>query len=103
MPMRRSFILILLAGCADGRDPAWDAPREILGPVPLKDRVAYVDGARDPVVVVDASPEVGPAPRVHTWRVGRRPLFAAPTPDRSRLAVVTRGFEALREGEVDDD
>ncbi len=98
--MRSLIVLSLLAtaACGGGRPDAWDASRAIMGPVAMKDRVAYVDGARDRVVVVDAS---GDTPRVNTFAVGRRPLFAAPTPDRTRLAVVTRGEEAILQGEID--
>jgi hypothetical protein len=91
--------LILVTACGDGRPEGWNRARQVLGPVPLKDAVAYVDDARDEVVLVDMSE---PAPRVATVSIGRRPIYAMPTPDGLRLAVVTRGMEALKEGEVDE-
>jgi hypothetical protein len=98
--MRHVLLSIWIAcACGDGRPAGWDRPRQVLGPVPLKDAVAYVDDARDEVVLVDVSE---PAPRVSTISVGRRPIFAAPTPDGLRLAVVTRGQEGVKEGEVDE-
>jgi hypothetical protein len=101
--MRRWMLFTLivagLAACDGGRSPRWDASRSIIGPIPLKDRVAYVDGARDRVVIIEA----GGAPRVHHLRVGRHPIFAAPTPDQQHLAVITRGQEAVYEGEIDEE
>ncbi len=100
--------LLVLAGpltaCGDGRAAEWDRPRSVLGPIAMKDKVAYVDTALDRVVVVDTRPGgVVAVPEIATHDVGRRPLFAAPTPDRGRLAVVTRGQEAIHEGEIDEE
>jgi hypothetical protein len=91
------------AACDGGRADEWDRTRAVLGPIAMKDKVAYVDTALDRVVVVDTRPDgaLG-TPRITAHRVGRRPLFAAPTPDRGRLAVVTRGQEAIHEGEQDE-
>jgi hypothetical protein len=97
--MRRVLPLVLLVACTADRDPALDRPRVISGPVPLKNQVAYVDGALDRVVIVDANAE---NPGVSTVPVGRAPIWAAPTPDRSRLIVITRGEEALVRGQVDE-
>ena len=72
--MKKLLLLVLLAGCAE-RDPAFDRPRLITGPVPLKDQIAYVDGALDRVVLVDVADAV---PAVHTVDVGRRPVWAVP-------------------------
>jgi hypothetical protein len=93
------MLLLLLVGCAE-RDPAFDRPRLITGPVPLKDQIAYVDGALDRVVLVDVSDT---APVVHTVDVGRRPIWAVPTPAKDRLLVITRGEEALARGQVDEE
>lgn len=101
--MRKLFVaaaLLAITACVPERDPAFDRPRVISGPVPLKDRVAYVDGALDRVVIVDASTE---APVVTAVSVGRRPIWAAPTLDRERLLVITRGEEALVRGQVDEE
>jgi len=97
--MRNLMILMLLAGCAE-RDPAFDRPRLITGPVPLKDQIAYVDGALDRVVLVDVAEET---PRVASVNVGRRPIWAVPTPARDRLLVITRGEEALARGQIDEE
>src|SRR5437764_265396 len=92
-------ILLLAAACTAERDPAFDRPRIVDGPVPLKDKVAYVDGALDRVVLVDASVT---APKIAAVGVGRQPIWSVPTPDRSRLLVITRGEEALERGQVDE-
>ncbi len=100
--MRTHALLFLCAipACVPDRDPAFDRPRIVAGPVPLKEQVAYVDGALDRVVLVDADPE---HPRVTTVPIGRRPIWAIPTPDRERLLVITRGEEALARGQVDEE
>ncbi len=90
----------LVAGCAAERDPAFDRPRQITGPIPLKQQVAYVDGALDRVVLVDLAEA---RPRVFAVPVGRRPIWASPTFDRDRLLVITRGEEALARGQVDEE
>jgi hypothetical protein len=91
----------VLAGCWDGgRHPGWERSRALIGPLPMKDRIAYVDGARDQVVAVDLG---GDDPAIHAWAIGRRALFATPTPDRRRLAVITRGEEATAEGLIDQE
>ncbi len=91
-------LLALVAACDGGRAAAWDRPRKLLGPVPLQDRIAWVDGARDRVVLV----EVSVPPHVYSIPIGRRAIWAAPTPDRKRLAVITRGEEARARGEQDE-
>jgi hypothetical protein len=100
--MRTQAFLLLLAipACVPERDPAFDRPRVVAGPVPLKDEVAYVDGALDRVVLVEATAD---APRITTVPIGRRPIWATPTPDRERLLVITRGEEALARGQVDEE
>jgi len=102
--MTRTIPILLLsltaAACVPDRDPAFDRPRIVDGPVPLKDRVAYVDGALDRVVLVDADPA---APTVSTIPVGRRPVWSAPTPQRDHLLVITRGEEALVRGQVNEE
>ena len=100
-----TLLFVLLSGaaataCVGERDPAFDRPRVVDGPIPLKDRVAYVDGALDRVVLVDADPE---APTVASIGVGRRPIWSAPDPQRDHLLVITRGEEALTRGQVDQD
>ena len=90
----------LVVGCAGDRLAAFDRDRTILGPIPLKDQIAWVDTAFDRVVTLDLSNDT---PRVHTFAIGRNPVYAAPTPDRDHLLVVTRGAEALARGQRDED
>jgi hypothetical protein len=96
-----AFLALLAAGPGcDDRHIAWDRPLTVIGPIRMKDRIAYVNSARDRVVSIDFS---GEAPRFHLHSIGRRAIFAAPTPDQERLAVLTRGEEALVAGMVDED
>src|SRR5688500_2479818 len=88
------------AACESNRDIGWERERTVIGPVPLKDRIAYVDSARDRVIAVDVS---GSAPRVDGYPLGRRAIFAMPTPDRTHLAVITRGEEAVIQGQIDEE
>jgi len=94
--MRNPIIIVLagalLAGCAAERDPAFNRPRLITGPVPLKEQVAYVDGALDRVVLVDLAEA---RPRVAAVSVGRRPIWASPTLDRDRLLVIPDRLHVL--------
>jgi hypothetical protein len=98
MKMRRNLLTLLaLAGCS--RPDAWDRSRQVIGPIPMKDLVAYVDTARDRVVTVDVR---GTTPKAETYAVGRQPLAAQPTPDRSKLMVLTHGQEAIEQGQTDE-
>ena len=90
-----------LTGCpSDERHIAWERSRSIIGPIALKCRVAYVDSARDRVVVVSVGEEY---PVITSYDIGRRAMFATPTPDQEHLAVITRGEEALIDGQIDED
>jgi hypothetical protein len=93
-----SLALLLLLGCEDDRPIMWDRPREILGPIPLKTQVAYVDSALDRVTLVELAAD---KPQIIHHPIGRRALEAVPSPDRHRLFVITRGEEAIHEGEID--
>ena len=98
-PHRLLATALVVLGCGGGRPDVWDRPREVYGPVPLKDAVAYVDTAREVVVMArvgTGTPELDEIP------VGHRPRFAQPTPDGQRLIVLTRGLEARRQGERDE-
>ncbi|MCP4446781.1 MAG: hypothetical protein GY811_15750 [Myxococcales bacterium] len=92
--------LCLTACYGDARDESWDRERVIIGPVAVKSRLAYVDTARDRVVAIETAEG---SPKLHSYEIGRNAIFATPTPDRDHLAVVTRGEEALRDGQVDED
>jgi hypothetical protein len=92
--------LLAAAGCADERHIGWERQRQVIGPLPLKSGVAYVDSARDLVVVVDVSAD---RPRVHRYPIGRQAIYAIATPDREHLAVITRGEEAVTQGQIDEE
>lgn len=99
--MRRLISILVLTtafACGD-REIGWERDRTIIGPIPLKDRVAYIDNARDRVIVVDMT---GSRPEIHGYTIGRRAIFAVPTPDKEHLAVVTRGEEAIVKGQIDE-
>ncbi|MEM9489815.1 MAG: hypothetical protein AAGC55_11755 [Myxococcota bacterium] len=88
-------------GCSpDDRHIGWERERVVLGPLALKHSVAYIDSARDRAITVDISDD---RPRAYTHGIGRRAIYATSTPDRERLAVITRGEEALRQGQIDQD
>lgn len=87
------------AGC-DDRHVAWDRDRAVIGPIPMKDQVAYIDSARDRAIVVDTATAV---PQTARYRIGRSAIFATTTPDQRRLAVITRGEEAVVRGQVDEE
>jgi hypothetical protein len=92
-------LVALVSGCWDDDRPiAWDRPREILGPIPLKTQVAYVDSALDRVTFVDLADD---APALRAVQIGRRAAYATPSADRHRLYVITRGEEAIHPGEID--
>jgi len=89
----------VLAGCwDDGRARVWDRDRTVLGPIPLKTQIAYVDSALDRVTFVDL---LNDAPVISRTSVGRNAIYAQPSPDRHHLFVITRGEEAVHTGEID--
>ncbi len=93
-------MISLTAACfGDDRDEFWERERTIIGPVAVKSRLAYVDTARDRVVAIETAEGL---PQLRSYRIGRNAIFATPTPERDRLAVITRGEEALRKGQVDE-
>ncbi len=73
-----TLCLLALVACGADRPPAIDRERVLLGPVPLKRQLAWIDSALDRVVAIDASDDGHPT--VNAWKIGRRPVFAAPTP-----------------------
>lgn len=103
------LLATLLPGCDSSRHIGWERQRQVVGPVPLKDSVAYIDSARDRAVIVDVTAVQGDASdpanmaSAFTVAIGRRAVFATATPDRQRLAVITRGEEALRVGQIDQE
>ncbi|HET7504017.1 MAG TPA: hypothetical protein VFK02_23515 [Kofleriaceae bacterium] len=91
-------IAALTACWSDDRPIQWTRPRSVLGPLPLKTQVAYVDSALDRVVLIDVA---GDAPVISHTQVGRRALIAVPSADRHELYVITRGEQAIHAGEID--
>jgi hypothetical protein len=88
------------AGCwSDDRPIAWERERTVLGPIPLKSQIAYVDSALDRVTLLDLEAD---APRLSLRSIGRRAILAVPSPDRHLLFVVTRGEEAISKGQIDE-
>jgi DNA-binding beta-propeller fold protein YncE len=100
--MRKLLLLAtLLAGCWDETRPVgWTRTRTVLGPIPLKTQVAYVDSALDRVTLLDLATDT---PAITTAQIGRNAEYAVPSPDRHRLFVITRGEEAIHTGEIDQD
>ena len=83
----------------DQRSPAWERTRVVLGPIPLKTQVAYVDSALDRVTLLDLEKD---QPSLAQRAIGRNAIAAVPSPDRHFLFVVTRGEEAVHRGEIDE-
>lgn len=82
----------------DDRPLVWERTRTLLGPIPLKTRVAYVDSAVDRVTLLDLADDT---PAITTAAIGRNAIHAVPSPDRHRLFVITRGEEAIHHGQID--
>ena len=82
----------------DNRPHVWDRDRTVLGPVPLKAQVAYVDSALDRVTLIDLANDT---PAIHHVQIGRRAAYAIPSPNRHQLYVITRGEEAVHTGDVE--
>jgi WD40 repeat protein len=96
--MKSILLLVLLFGCEDDRPRVWDRDRQVLGPIPLKAQVAYVDSALDRVTFLDL---VNDTPTISRTSIGRNAIYAMPSPDRHRLFVITRGEEAVHQGDID--
>ncbi|MGE0549052.1 MAG: hypothetical protein AB7O24_16395 [Kofleriaceae bacterium] len=97
-----TLALIVSAGFGcwnDDRSIVWDRQRSVLGPIPLKSQVAYVDSALDRVTLLELTAD---SPVVNKARIGRRAIHAVPSLDRQKLFVITRGEEAIRAGEIDE-
>lgn len=97
--MRSLLLLCVLTGCwEDDRPIVWERQRTVLGPIPMKSQIAYVDSALDRVTLLDLDRDT---PDIATTKIGRRAVVAVPSPDRHLLFVITRGEEAIREGQID--
>jgi hypothetical protein len=96
---KHTLLFLALVGCWDGgRARVWERERTVLGPIPLKSQIAYVDSALDRVTFLDL---LNDAPVITRTSIGRNASYAMPSPDRHRLFVITRGEEAVHEGEID--
>jgi len=92
-------IAVTVTACwSDDRPVQWQRPRSVLGPIPLKAHVAYVDSALDRVVLVDVGAD---APVISHTEIGRRALYAVPSSNNHQLFVITRGEQAIHKGEID--
>jgi len=90
---------VIVPACwSDDRPIQWERPRTVLGPIPLKTQVAYVDSALDRVVLIDVR---AGAPVVTHTAIGRRALYAVPSANSHQLFVITRGEQAVHQGEID--
>jgi hypothetical protein len=105
--MKTTSTLLALAALAalpacwlgeDDRPIVWDRERHVLGPIPMKAQIAYVDSALDRVTLLDLTEG---QPEITTKKIGRRAVVAVPSPDRHFLFVITRGEEAIHEGQID--
>ncbi len=93
-----ALLLVLTACWEDDRPIVWERDRAVLGPIPMKSQVAYVDSALDRVTLLDLEHDT---PEITTKKIGRRAVVAVPSPDRHLLFVITRGEEAIVEGQID--
>ena len=92
-------LLASVGACWDDSRPiGWTRSRTILGPIPLKTQVAYVDSALDRVTLLDLANDI---PTITAISIGRNAEYVVPSPDRHRLFVITRGEEAIHAGEID--
>ena len=90
---------VTITACwSDDRPIQWQRPRAVLGPIPLKAHVAYVDSALDRVVLVDVTAD---RPVISHVAIGRRALYAVPSANSHQLFVITRGEQAVHRGEID--
>lgn len=99
--MHRLLLLSLLASAcnwSDERPIVWERDRDLLGPIQLKNQVAYIDSALDRVTLLDLALDT---PAISTARIGRNAMHAMPSFDRHKLFVITRGEEAIVEGQID--
>jgi hypothetical protein len=100
--MRNHLLLLCaLSGCwEDDRPIVWERDRMVLGPIPMKSQIAYTDSALDRVTLLDLA---GDTPKISTQKIGRRAVVAVPSPDRHLLFVITRGEEAIVQGQIDQE
>ncbi len=95
--MKYLLLFAVLTGCED-RPRIWERTRTVLGPIPLKAQIAYIDSGLDRVTFLDLANDV---PAISRTSIGRNAIYAQPSPDRHRLFVITRGEEAVHEGDID--
>ena len=97
--MLAGTLSLATAACwEDTRPLMWERSRTIIGPIPMKAQVAYVDSALDRVTLIDVE---GDTPVITSRSIGRNAIYAVPSPDRHTLFAITRGEEAIHPGEID--
>lgn len=82
----------------DERPITWERERDVLGPIQLKNQIAYIDSALDRVTLIDLALDT---PHISTARIGRNAMHAMPSFDRHKLFVISRGEEAIVKGQID--
>lgn len=82
--------LALGASCGD-RAHLWDDPLALSGPHKVAEQAIWLDGTRGLAVALDPG---GGEPRTHRAAIGRNVTFAAPSPRKDELLVLTAGKEA---------
>jgi hypothetical protein len=82
----------------DDRPVMWDRTRNVIGPIPMKAQIAYVDSALDRVTLINVENDT---PTLSARSIGRNAQYAVPSIDRHMLFVITRGEEAINKGQID--
>ena len=72
-----SLLCVALQACAAERPPAIDRERVLIGPVPLKRQLAWIDSALDRVVAIDASDDGHPRSAAARCSQLRPPMASA--------------------------
>ncbi len=85
-----------LAGCP--RATVLDEQLDVTGPVVIGERLAYLDRTRERVTLLAPLSE-----EVRHVELGRRPSFMMPSPDHSRLHILTKGWLATAPGEINEE
>ena len=93
-------LLAMSGACGDERDRQWDESRYVEGPIYLKNRLLYLDSARDTAVVVDLTRA---EPALRMFDTCREPFSASPLKGREQILIMCRGQRAVYKGEVDQE
>jgi hypothetical protein len=97
MSIARSALTLMLCvaavSCGD-RAHLWESPLDISGPYKAAGKVMWVDGTRGLVFALDPT-----VPAVSSVSIPRNATYAAPSPTRKELLVLTAGKEAVYTGQ----